>query len=952
MNTTVANYASAISDASYDMYAFTETWLNDSTLSHQIFGPEYDVIRLDRSSANSDKRSGGGVLLAARSCLKTKQIFPPDCAVPEQIWVAIPFVSHTMFICVLYIPPDRTADSNLINQHCSSLSWITSKMSANDCILILGDFNFPSIRWAQDSTTYLIPHLAPSPANQLKFQILDDYSLANLGQMNNIPNSYNNILDLCFMSVDSSTSSRLLPAPSPLVKVDRFHPPFMLSIDSTVLPFSCNSNSYYLDFRNANFQGMNDYLNRIDWSLLQDEVNANSLAESFTNVLQRAIELFVPKKRREPPRYPPWSNDRLKHLKTSKRSALKKYAKHPTRRWKSRYSSANKKYTQLNNRLFLQHQNRVQHRLKHNPKQFWNHVNEQKKESGLPSVMVRDDVEASTTEDICELFRIQFGSVFTHEVLPDSTVLKAANNVPLRTPIGPHPYVDIDTVRSACSKLKNSICCGPDGIPALVLKKCCDSLAGPLSKLFNISLRSGIFPSCWKKSYVFPVHKKGSKRDVRNYRGISALCAVSKLFEVIVLEFIKFNCCNLIANEQHGFMPKRSTTSNLVAYTSFILRAMQQRKQVDALYTDLSAAFDKINHQIAIAKLQRIGFSGSLLSWLGSYLSQREMRVKVGDVISIAISVFSGVPQGSHLGPFIYLLYMNDVHDLLKCPKLSYADDIKLFAVIEKTSDALFLQNQLNTFASWCNDNRMVLNASKCSAITFTRKKSTIGYNYTLSNSTLSRASCVKDLGVMLDSKMTFSDHISYICTKASRTLGFIFRTGKHFRQIHCLKVLYCSLVRSTLEFCSVVWAPFYQNGIQRIEAVQRKFVRYAQRHVAWPDPLNPPSYAARSNMLGLDSLSVRRDLAKALFVADLLLARVDCPAVLETLDVNIRRRELRTHYFLRVPRALTNYGRNEPVSSMCRLFNSCSDGFDFQLSRDAIKKQFLNHLKQPPGHQ
>lgn len=143
---------------------------------------------------------------------------------------------------------------------------------------------------------------------------------------------------------------------------------------------------------------------------------------------------------------------------------------------------------------------------------------------------------------------------------------------------------------------------------------------------------------------MFPVHKKGPKRDVRNYRGIAALCAVSKLFEVIVLDFIKFNCCDYIAQEQHGFMAKRSTSSNLVTYSSFILRTMQKRKQIDAIYTDLSAAFDKLNHRIAVAKLERLGFSGSLLEWLRSYLTGREMSVKVGDVISAIFAVF----QASH----------------------------------------------------------------------------------------------------------------------------------------------------------------------------------------------------------------------------------------------------------------------------------------------------------------
>lgn len=445
---------------------------------------------------------------------------------------------------------------------------------------------------------------------------------------------------------------------------------------------------------------------------------------------------------------------------------------------------------------------------------------------------------------------------------------------------------------------------------------------------------------------MFPVHKKGPKRDIQNYRGIAALCAMSKLFEVIVLDFVKFNCNDYIAQEQHGFMAKRSTSSNLVTYSSLILSSMQQRKQIDAIYTDLSAAFDKLNHRIAVAKLERLGFGGPMLSWLWSYLTGREMSVKIGDVISAAFAVFSGVPQGSHLGPLIFLLYMNDVHHLLGCHKLSYADDIKLFTVVEKAADCQFLQEQLNRFACWCSDNRMVLNVSKCSVITFTRKHNTISFEYTLSNTTVPRTSCVKDLGVMLDSKMTFTDHISYTVSKASKTLGFIFRIAKNFRDLRCLKALYCSLVRSTLEYCSTVWAPFYQNAIQRVESVQRKFVKYAQRHIIWPDPANPPIYVERCKMLNLDSLLVRRDVAKATFVADLLRSSIDCPSVLQMININTRPRVLRNHSFLTVRRALTNYGQNEPVSNMCRVFNICSDLFDFDISRDMIKSRFLNHLK------
>lgn len=142
---------------------------------------------------------------------------------------------------------------------------------------------------------------------------------------------------------------------------------------------------------------------------------------------------------------------------------------------------------------------------------------------------------------------------------------------------------------------------------------------------------------------MFPVFKKGCKQDVKNYRGIAALCAVSKLFEVIVLEFLRHNLSHVVSDDQHGFFPKRSTNTNLVTYISKIQRAISDGYQVDAIYTDLSAAFDKINHRIAIAKLRRVGLHGSLLTWVNSYLTGRTMLVKISDNLSSPFSVTSGL---------------------------------------------------------------------------------------------------------------------------------------------------------------------------------------------------------------------------------------------------------------------------------------------------------------------
>ncbi|KXJ82388.1 hypothetical protein RP20_CCG014064 [Aedes albopictus] len=333
--------------------------------------------------------------------------------------------------------------------------------------------------------------------------------------------------------------------------------------------------------------------------------------------------------------------------------------------------------------------------------------------------------------------------------------------------------------------------------------------------------------------------------------------------------------------------------------------------------------------------------NNDFLIWLRSYLTGRSMSVKIGDYVSSPFTVWSGVPQGSHLGPFLFLLYMNDVNCTLKCLKLSYADDLKLYFQIKQRQDAVFLQQQLEAFAVWCSLNRMSLNVSKCSVISFSRKKSMFHFDYALGGVKLKRESTVKDLGVLLDSKLTFKDHVAYVVAKASSQLGFLFRFAKSFKDIYCLKSLYCSIVRPILEYSAVVWAPYYANEIQRIESVQRKFVRFALRHLRWRNPIVLPSYVSRCQLINLEPLSARRNVAKACFVGDLLQANIDCPALLGMLQINTRRRSLRSHPFLNLPPARTNYSQHEPIRDMSRLFNTCYFVFDFNVSRDVNKRSF-----------
>ena len=268
--------------------------------------------------------------------------------------------------------------------------------------------------------------------------------------------------------------------------------------------------------------------------------------------------------------------------------------------------------------------------------------------------------KADNSSDICRLFAAKFSSVFVDESLTTTHLSAAASKVALSSSSIASIDIDDRAILAAVTKLKNSNCPGPDGIPATLPKKCIPGLVTALTHLFRLSMSSGRFPLAWKQAYMFPVHKKGDRSNIDNYRGTSALCATSKLFELVVMEPIFAHCQNAIAEEQHGFLPKRSCATNLICFTGYVIDSFVERSQTDAIYTDLTAAFDKINHRIAIAKLDRFGFTGNLLSWLDSYLSGRTISVKIGDDLSESFSATSGIAQGSHLGPLMFLLFFND----------------------------------------------------------------------------------------------------------------------------------------------------------------------------------------------------------------------------------------------------------------------------------------------------
>lgn len=368
---------------------------------------------------------------------------------------------------------------------------------------------------------------------------------------------------------------------------------------------------------------------------------------------------------------------------------------------------------------------------------------------------------------------------------------------------------------------------------------------------------------------------------------------------------------------------------------------------MSAVYLDLKAAFDRVDHRILLKKLEKMGLSTAVVDWLSSYLLNRSLRVKIGSAHSETFVNTSGVPQGSNLGPLLFSLFINDVSLVLPPGvRLFYADDAKIYMIVNSLYDCIELQSILNRFEEWCARNRLTLSIEKCQVITYSRKLSPIIFDYSLSGNVLERVQRIRDLGVLLDDKLTFRFHIDDVISRANRQLGFISKIANGFRDPHCLRSLYCALVRSILEFAVVVWCPYQSSWINRIEAVQKKFVRFALRNLPWRNGQQLTPYEDRCQLLGLDTLADRRRVIQAVFVAKILICDVDSPALLAEINLYAPERHLRRRNLLQLGSRNSRYGQHDPVRFMSATFNDVAHLFDFNLPLSTLKREFGEYFR------
>ena len=493
--------------------------------------------------------------------------------------------------------------------------------------------------------------------------------------------------------------------------------------------------------------------------------------------------------------------------------------------------------------------------------------------------------------------------------------------------------------------LKGKQTAGEDLIPAFLLKDCATYLAPVLHKIINIILKSKIFPDKWKVSKIVPVLKSGDNSDINNYRPISIISNVSKIFERVIHNRLYPVLHQQISTNQHGFIRGRSTTTNLMHITQVISSALDNRLQVDVLYTDFSKAFDSINHQILLHKLNNIGACDSLLQLFFSYLDSRSAFVSYNNHKSHMFITQSGVPQGSILGPLLFLLFINDLILSLNCSVLAYADDLKMFNVITNVNDCEVLQRNLDIINHWCDTNCISLNINKCNVVSYCKRKNPIRFNYSVQNSSITRTELIKDLGVLFDSSLTFSPHVNKTRNSALQTWGFIKRTCKDFTQAAVFQTLYYSLIRPKLEYACLIWCPFYKKDISLVERVQGRYLKfmYFKMHRTYPN--RDINYTELLQQFDETSLNLRRSILGLTFLHGLINNKIDAIELLSFLNFKIPTFQARKSVTFCNPIPHTNILLSSPINRMCNDFNLIADKCDiFFSSISIISNEFSNY--------
>jgi hypothetical protein len=794
------------------------------------------VYRKDRSDGY------GGSLILIKDNINSE---PVDIETPcDIVFAKIDCINNEpLIIGSAYRPTNN--DEKYATDLLNAISIVSSKYK-KATIWITGDFNLPDINWATNSTT---GNQYRKSINNLFCSLEGDFGLS---QIVDVPTRGRNILDL-FLTNRPQLINRLTVIPG-----ISDHDAVFIDTNVCAPRKKPPSRPIYM-WGKANTINIKSKCAALSSTILNMISDAkapciNTIWEIFRDGCNLIIKDEVPSRKSSQRFTQPWISRDVRRITRQKRRWFRRAKKSNSSRDWAKYKDLKRRAQYSCRQAHDRHINTMLSDDCDNPKVFWSYIKSRRKDSQGVSSLKKNGLTFCEPQAKANILNDQFSSVFTKEDLDNKPFLP-----PSSTPSMNRIKVTQNGITKLLQNLKPNKSGGPDQIPARLLKLAACELTPGLTSFFQLSLDSGKIPTEWKSATVAPVFKKGNRSSPANYRPISLTCITCKILEHVIFSSIMahFDSHQILTDCQHGFRKRRSCETQLIDTINDLAKNLNNNTQIDAILLDFSKAFDKVPHSRLLQKLHHYGIRNNLHLWISDFLSSRTQCVVLDGSSSSTAPVSSGVPQGSVLGPLLFLAYINDMPDRVKSKIRLFADDSLLYRPINSEDDAILLQQDLHHLQEWEREWQMAFHPEKCEVIRITTKRNPIIRNYSIHGITLSSTNAAKYLGVTISSDLSWNAHVNNITNKANSTLSFLRRNISASPPAAKSKA-YSTYVRPTLEYSSTVWAPHTEKLVNQLEMVQRRAARFVNR-----DYQRTSSVTSMLANLQWNSLEHRRNIAR-----------------------------------------------------------------------------------------
>jgi ribonuclease P/MRP protein subunit RPP40 len=818
-----------------DIVGITETWAEENIADAELSIEGYTMFRKDRTVGL--KQRGGGVLLYIKNSVNAVEREEyQDINFPECLWCDIEICKQKTLVGVCYRPPyyNKIQDEALFKM----LDRVSKEK-----LLIMGDFNFADLNWTKPETLDDSDLFMRCINDNFLVQCVEDCTRGK------------NVLDLVLTSEEN------------MVENVRVGEPFGTSDHQIIRwdfiackgdPRKSVGKEKNYDYFKADYDKMRDDCKEIDWTAVMHEESVEHSWKGFKEEIEKLRGKWVHEKRNKNSKCK-WVNRAVIKSRRAKTKAWIKFQCQKSENNYEKYKNKVKTAVATCRMAKRNYEQKLANDVRNNSKSFFAYVRSKQRTKDRVGPLkdstgnlVIDDEKAAC------LLNTYFGTVFTNEDrtnIPDP-VQVFKGSVEQTGLVGLSALLSSNIVEKKLQELQTDKCPGLDGIHPKLLFELRKEVCIPLANLFNLTLKSGVVPTEWKDAGVTPLFKKGKKTDVQNYRPVSMTSIVCKIMESILKDEIvnHLEKYKLIRDSQHGFTRGRSCLTNLLEFLEEVSANVDEGRPVDIIYLDFSKAFDKVPHQRLFRKLRAHGIGGQILKWVQNWLTGRRQKVAVNKIYSGWENVTSGVPQGSVLGPLLFLIYINDLDIGVDSKLVKFADDTKLGRGVATEQEVEIVRQDLEKMYQWAVDWQMLFNTDKC--VVLHMGKNNKENEYKMGINKLNKSTQEKDLGIIIDKSGKSSEQCIMAVKKANCMLGMIKRNIK-FKDKNVIVKLYKSLVRPRLEYCVQAWSPYLKKDIDMIERVQKRATRLIEGYwdICYEDRLE------RTGLISLEKRRVRGDL-------------------------------------------------------------------------------------------